>query len=81
MKRGQIYYVRSNYREEGSEQRGGRPAVIVSNDKNNALKGEYDSVSDEMGSIYYKGFSEEEITRFEECLDRIRKNLEECQKS
>lgn len=22
MKRGQIYYVRSNYREEGSEQRG-----------------------------------------------------------
>lgn len=36
MKRGQIYYIRSNYREEGSEQRGGRPAVIVSNDKNNA---------------------------------------------
>ena len=28
-----------------------------------------------------KGFSEEEITRFEECLDRIRKNLEEWQKS
>ena len=26
MKRGQIYYGRSNYREEGSEQRGGRPA-------------------------------------------------------
>lgn len=25
--------------------------------------------------------SEEEITRFEECLDRIRKNLEEWQKS
>ena len=44
-------------------------------------RGEYDSVSDEMGSIYYKGFSEEEITRFEECLDRIRKNLEEWQKS
>ena len=38
-------------------------------------------VSDEMGSIYYKGFSEEEITQFEECLDRIRKNLEEWQKS
>ncbi len=45
------------------------------------LKGEYDSVSDEMGNIYYKGFSKEEITRFEECLDRIRKNLEEWQKS
>ena len=32
---------------------------------NYALKDEYDSVSDEMGSIYYKGFSEEEITRFD----------------
>ena len=50
-------------------------------EKAHALKGEYDYVSDEMGKIYYKGFSEEEITRFEECLDRIRKNLEEWQKS
>ena len=49
--------------------------------KGDGLKDEYDSVSDEMGSIYYKGFSEEEITRFEECLDRIRKNLEEWQES
>lgn len=32
-------------------------------------------------SIYDKGFSEEEITRFEECLDRIRKNLEDWQES
>ena len=50
-------------------------------EKAHSLKGEYDSVSDEMGSIYYKGFSEEEIAQFEECLDRIRKNLEEWQKS
>ena len=50
-------------------------------EKAHSLKGEYDSVSDEMGSIYYKGFSEEEITRFEECLDRIRKNLEGWQES
>ena len=35
MKRGEIYYIESTYRETGSEQRGGRPAVIVSNDKNN----------------------------------------------
>ena len=39
------------------------------------------SVSDEMGSIYYKGFSEEEIAQFEEYLDRIRKNLEGWQES
>ena len=35
MKRGQIYYIESNHQEIGSEQRAGRPAVIVSNDKNN----------------------------------------------
>lgn len=35
MRRGEIYYIESTYRETGSEQRGGRPAVIVSNDKNN----------------------------------------------
>lgn len=35
MKRGQIYYIESNHQEIGSEQRTGRPAVIVSNDKNN----------------------------------------------
>ena len=58
-----------------------RKTLLFLTEKAHALKDEYDSVSDEMGSIYYKGFSEEEITRFEECLDRIRKNLEEWQKS
>lgn len=35
VKRGDIYYIVSNYQEEGSEQRAGRPAVIVSNEKCN----------------------------------------------
>lgn len=35
MKRGEIYFIKSNHREEGSEQRGDRPAVIVSNDVGN----------------------------------------------
>lgn len=35
MKRGEIYYVTSNWQEIGSEQRAGRPAVIVSNNNNN----------------------------------------------
>lgn len=35
MKRGEIYFIKSTHREEGSEQRGDRPAVIVSNDLNN----------------------------------------------
>lgn len=35
VKRGDIYYIVSNYQEEGNEQRAGRPAVIVSNEKCN----------------------------------------------
>ena len=35
MKRGEIYFIKSNHNEIGSEQRSDRPAVIVSNDKNN----------------------------------------------
>jgi len=39
MKRGEIYYIESKFNEVGSEQRAGRPAVIVSNNKNNATSG------------------------------------------
>lgn len=35
MKRGDIYFITRGYDEEGSEQRAGRPAIIVSNDKCN----------------------------------------------
>ena len=58
-----------------------RKTLLFLTEKAHSLKGEYDSVSDKMGSIYYKGFSEEEIAQFEEYLDRIRKNLEGWQKS
>lgn len=39
MKRGEIYYIAITNQVEGSEQRAGRPAVIVSNDKNNENSG------------------------------------------
>ena len=39
MKRGEIYYISSIYNEVGSEQRAGRPAVIVSSDINNERSG------------------------------------------
>ena len=58
-----------------------RKTLLFLTEKAHSLKGEYDSVSNEMGSIYYKGFSEEEIAQFEEYLDRIRKNLEGWQES
>lgn len=35
MKRGEIYFITRGYDEEGSEQRAGRPEIIVSNDKCN----------------------------------------------
>ena len=47
--------------------------------KTRMLKGEYDSVSEEIGSIYYRGFSEDEIADFENCLQRILHNLEEAE--
>ena len=56
-----------------------RKTLLFLIEKARALKGEYDAVSAEMGSIYYKGFSEEEITKFEEYFDRTRKNLEDRQ--
>jgi len=35
IKRGDIYYIESGYATVGSEQRPGRPAIVVSNDRNN----------------------------------------------
>ena len=37
----------------------------------------YDQVSDRMNDIFYKGFTEEEITDFEKQLRRILKNFED----
>ena len=56
-----------------------RKTLLFLTEKARALKGEYDAVSAKMGSIYYKGFSEEEITKLEEYFDRTRKNLEDRQ--
>lgn len=39
MNRGDIYYIARTYQENGSEQRANRPAVIVSNNKNNENSG------------------------------------------
>ena len=35
IKRGDIWYIESGYITVGSEQRPGRPAIVVSNDRNN----------------------------------------------
>ena len=57
-----------------------RKTLLYLTDLAKALKDDYDAVSEEMGNIYYKGFSEDEIQQFEKYLDRIRANLEEWSK-
>ena len=56
-----------------------RILLVQLTDKARSLKDEYDSVSEEVGSIYYRGFSEREIVDFENCLQRILHNLEEAE--
>ena len=53
-----------------------RKTLLYLTDKAHELKQDYDSVSLRMGQIYYQGFSEEEIVRFEGYLDSISRNLE-----
>ena len=53
-----------------------RKTLIFLNDKAKAMKEDYDAVSDRMSTIFYQGFTEEEIRNFEEHLERIRLNLE-----
>ena len=54
-----------------------RKTLLYLTDKARSLKSDYDEVSGQMGDIYYKGFTVEEIRQFEDYLDRVRNNLEE----
>ena len=56
-----------------------RKTLLYLTKKARSLKEEFSSVSNQMEKIFYKGFSDKEITIFEEYLDRVRKNLEEGQ--
>lgn len=54
-----------------------RKTLLFLTDKAKELKEAYNSVSNEMGNIYYRDFTDKEILQFEEYLNRIRVNLEE----
>ena len=45
-----------------------------------ALSNEYENVSEQMNEVYYAGFTEEEITLFENTLRRVLTNLQEKEK-
>ncbi len=58
-----------------------RKTLLYLTDKARALQKDYDAVSLQMGSLYYRGFSEQEVRQFEAYLQRIQQNLEENLKS
>lgn len=49
--------------------------VFITN-KAKLYKEEYDKVTDQMNEMFYRGFSENEVTEFEAMLRRIIKNIE-----
>lgn len=53
-----------------------RKTLLFLTDKAKDLEKDYIAVSEEMGDIYYQGFTEEEVKAAEGYLDRIRRNLE-----
>ena len=53
-----------------------RKTLLFLTDKARDLEEDYIALSEEMGDIYYQGFTEEEVKAAEGYLDRIRLNLE-----
>ena len=54
-----------------------RNRLIALTEKAKALQDDYNKISQKMNEIYYTGFTETEIMRFESYLQRILNNLEE----
>jgi Transcriptional regulators len=57
-----------------------RQILIERTDKDLALERAYTAVSREMTDLYYRGFGDEEIERFESYLRRIFENLDRAEK-
>ncbi len=52
-----------------------RQIHIVLTDNARALSGRYDEISEQMNEVFYHGFTEEEVRKFETTLRRVLKNL------
>ena len=64
-----------------SDEKDRRKTLLFLTDKARDLRKDYDAVSDQMSRIFYDGFTDEEIMRFEDDLRRVQKNLEDRLKS
>ena len=62
------------YRDRGDKDR--RKILIFLTEEAKGLEQEYNEVSEEIGRIYYKGFSQDEIEKLEGYLRRILSNVE-----
>ena len=58
-----------------------RQSLIVLTKKARDLQEKYDEVSQKMNEIFYKDFTEKEVIKIDQCLDRILANLEQSEKS
>lgn len=58
-----------------------RQSLISLTPKARALKERYDQVSQQMNSLFFKDFEEEEIKELEQYLDRIVFNLERTEQA
>lgn len=56
-----------------------RQIIIRLAEKAKQLNSDYTRVSQEMNQLFYRGFSNDEIIRFENTLNRILENLEESE--
>ena len=59
-----------------SDEKDKRKTLLFLTDRAYALREDYEAVSAQMGAVFYEGFSEEEILRFESFLRRVLDNLE-----
>ncbi len=58
-----------------------RQSLIVLTEKARALQGKYDEVSRKMNEIFYRDFTEKEVKKIDQFLDRILLNLEQSERS
>ena len=58
-----------------------RQSLISLTDKARDLQGKYDEVSQKMNEVFYKDFTQKEVTELDQYLDRILGNLEQSERT
>ncbi|MDE5932505.1 MAG: MarR family transcriptional regulator, partial [Lachnospiraceae bacterium] len=58
-----------------------RQTIISLTEHAKSMRKKYEAVSEQMGVLFYQGFSEKELKEFEEYLARIRDTLAEYEEN